>query len=118
MIKYKFIYEINKRTSTKTYWISQRKDCEAHVQTDRNNNFLESTGEHNHLLEPEVLQVNMFREIFNQRVIDETIPVGKIYDEEISRANFTTGTLASVPFIHEIRKNHVVRILEHLNIFF
>ena len=72
-----FIYKISKQTSTKLYWICKTKNCTAHIHTDLNNKFLKSSGEHNHLLEPEDLQVKQFRDIFKERVVNETAPITK-----------------------------------------
>ncbi|CAF3694570.1 unnamed protein product [Rotaria sp. Silwood1] len=102
LVKDHFVYKVNKRTSLKTYWTCTTNNCHAHIQTDLNNNFLSSSGEHNQLLEQEDLQVKKFRQIVRSRVMNETAPVSKIYDEEISKAQFSPELLASVPLIHEI----------------
>lgn len=88
------------------------RSCTAHVHTDTNNNFLSTTGEHNHLLEPENLKVKQFRTILKERVVNETVPIQKIYDEEIVKAHFTPETLASVPMVHNIRIFLIVQLLK------
>ncbi|CAF0766253.1 unnamed protein product [Adineta steineri] len=93
---------MNKRTSTKTYWICKTRNCKAHIHTDLNDNFLYSSGEHNHLLEPEELEVKHFRDILKERVVNETTPISKIYDEEIMKARFSPEVLASVPLVRAI----------------
>ncbi|CAF3034371.1 unnamed protein product, partial [Rotaria sp. Silwood2] len=98
-----FMYKLNKQTSSKMYWICKIKNCKAHVHTDLNNNFLKSSGEHNHLLEPEDFQVKQFRNIVKDRVIKETAPISKIYEEEVSKAAFSTELLASVPLARDIQ---------------
>lgn len=103
LVKDGFVYKINKQTSAKIYWICKTKNCRAHVHTDRNNDFLVASGEHNHLLEPEDNQVHHFRGILKERVINETAPISKIYDEEIVKAQFSPEVLAKVPLIREIR---------------
>jgi hypothetical protein len=95
---------LNKQTSSKIYWICKTKNCKASVHTDSNNSFLKSTGEHNHLLEPEDVEVQRFRKILKDRVINETAPIAKIYDEELAKAQFSSETLASVPMVRRIRK--------------
>jgi hypothetical protein len=99
-----FIYKINKQTSCKIYWTCKSKHCNAHIHTDLNNNFLKSSGEHKHLLEPEQFEVKQFRDIVKERVMNETTPIMKIYDEEILKAKFSPETLASVPLARHIRK--------------
>ncbi|CAF2678249.1 unnamed protein product [Rotaria sp. Silwood2] len=102
LVKDNFVYTVNKRTSSKTYWTCTTNNCHAHIQTNLNNNLLSSSSEHNHLLEQEDLQVKKFRQVVKDRVMKETAPVSKIYDEEISKAQFSPEVLASVPLIHEI----------------
>jgi hypothetical protein len=99
-----FIYKFNKQASSKIYWICKANGCNAHVHTDRNNNFLNATGEHNHLVEPEELEIERFRRVLKDRVVNETAPIPKIYDEEIAKPNFSPETLAGVPMVREIRK--------------
>jgi hypothetical protein len=103
LVKDGFIYKINKQTSPKIYWICKAKNCRAHVHTDLNNNLLVVSGEHNHLLEPEDHQIQNFRGVLKERVIYETAPISKIYDEEIVKAQFSPEALAKVPLIHQIR---------------
>ncbi|CAF2869516.1 unnamed protein product [Rotaria sp. Silwood2] len=98
-----FVFKLNKKTSTKIYWKCTVTNCPAHIHTDINNNLLNTTGEHNHLLEPENLKVKRFRTVLKERVINETVPIQKIYDEEIVKANFSPEILASVPLAHHIQ---------------
>jgi hypothetical protein len=58
-----FIYKINKQSSSKIYWICKTKSCQGHVHTDLNNNFLNSSSKHNHLDEPEELEIKQLRGI-------------------------------------------------------
>jgi hypothetical protein len=104
-----FVFKLNKRTSTKIYWKCTVTSCTAHIHTDTNNNLLNATSEHNHLLEPENLKVKQFRTILKERVINETVPIQKIYDEEIAKANFSSELLASVPLAHRIRMTLIVQ---------
>lgn len=99
-----FIYKFNKQTSSKIYWICKAKNCSATIHTDTNFNYLQSNAEHSHLREPEDIEVQRFRKALKDRVINETAPISKIYDEEISKARFSTETLASVPLVRDIRK--------------
>ena len=98
-----FIFKLNKRTETKIYWKCTRMNCPTHIHTDTSNNLLNTNGEHNHLPESEDFMVKKFRTVLKERVMNETIPIQKIYDEEIVKANFSSDTLASVPLIHHMR---------------
>ncbi|CAF1499053.1 unnamed protein product [Rotaria sp. Silwood1] len=62
-----------------------------------------SSGEHNHLLEPEELEIKQFRQNLKERVISETSPISKIYDEQISKAHLSPDVLASLPLAHEMQ---------------
>jgi len=98
-----FVFKLNKRTETKIYWKCTGTHCPAHIHTDPNNNFLNTNGEHNHLPESEDFKVKKFRAALKERVVNETIPIQKNYDEEIVKGNFSLDTLASVPLIHRMR---------------
>ncbi|CAF1555414.1 unnamed protein product, partial [Adineta ricciae] len=98
-----FVFKLNKRTEKKLYWKSTVMNCPAHIHTDTNNNLLYKKGEHNHLPESEDFMVKKFRAALKERVINETIPIQKIYDEESVKANFSSNALASVSFIKHIQ---------------
>ena len=109
-----FIFKLNKRTSAKLYWKYTVVNCTAHIYTDINNNLLNKTGDHNHLVELENLKVKQFRTVRKARVINETIPIQKIYDDEIIKANFSLEILAPVSLPYHIRMN---KTTEFSNIF-
>lgn len=104
LVKDDFIFKISKRMPSKIYWICKTKDCNAYVHTDADKTFLKSSGEHNHLLEPEDLQVHKFREVLKERVVNETTPIPKIFDEELAKAQFSPEVLANVPLVNRIGK--------------
>ena len=104
LVKDNFVYKMNKRTSFKIYWICKNKDCPASIHTDIDKKFLKSNEQHNHLLEPEHLEVQKFRNILKERVINETGPIQRIFDEELSKAQFSPDVLSNVPLVHRISK--------------
>ena len=73
------------------------------MHTDLNKNFLIASGEHEHLLQPEDNQVQHFRGVLKERVINETATISKIDDEEIATAQFPSEVLAHIPLIRNIR---------------
>ncbi|CAF1609210.1 unnamed protein product, partial [Adineta ricciae] len=97
------IYKLNRQTSTKMYWICKHRGCTATVHTDKTDNYLQSNGEHNHLIEPEELEVQRFRIALKDRVINETAPIPKIFDEEIAKTRFSPDALANVPMFRDIQ---------------
>ncbi|CAF1246362.1 unnamed protein product [Adineta ricciae] len=60
-------------------------------------NFLQSNGTHNHLVAPEEIKIKQFRDALKERVINETTPISKVYDEEMIKAHFSLETLVDVP---------------------
>lgn len=102
-----YVFRSNKRTKTKVYWRCTVTNCTAHIHTDPDNNLLNTTGQHNHLLEPEELEVKRFRRILKERVMNETVPIQKIYDEEIAKGKFSPEVLASIPLAHSLRMNMI-----------
>jgi len=113
-----FIFKLNKRTPTKIYWKCKVTNCSARIHTDNNNNLLNKTSEHNHLLEPELLQVKRFRSALKERVVNETVPIQKIYDEEMVKANFPPEVLACVPLPQHIRMIIMVKFLKISSLLF
>jgi hypothetical protein len=104
LVRNSFIYKLNKQTSSKTYWICKHQASTATLLTDQNDNYLQSNGEHNHLVELEELEVQRFRTALKDRVINETAPVPKIFDEEIAEARFSPDTLPNAPIFRDIRE--------------
>ncbi|CAF1405954.1 unnamed protein product [Rotaria sordida] len=59
-------------------------------------------GEHCHLQESEKIDIHAFREKVKQRVIDETIPIPRIYDEECAKTTLSTAVIAVLSSEREI----------------
>ncbi|CAF3480707.1 unnamed protein product, partial [Rotaria sp. Silwood2] len=98
-----FVYRLKKQTNDKKYWICQENGCTAYVHTDIDNIFIKSSGDHNHLCEPELVKVKQFRSNLKNRAIQETTAISKIYEEEIIKSRLSTGTLAKLPLVREIQ---------------
>lgn len=97
------IYRLKKQTLIKKYWICQENGCTAYVHTDNDNVFIISTGNHNHLCKPETVRVKQFRNNLKDRAVKETTAISKIYEEEIIKSRLSTGSLATLPLVREIR---------------
>ncbi len=102
-------YKKNKETKTKKYWICQSNGCGAYVHTSIQDVVLKTTGDHNHLPHPEKLELKTFRTKVKQRVMKETTPITKIYEEEVIASQMPPETLAIVPLARELRKNHALQ---------
>lgn len=53
-----YVYPLKKQAKDKKYWICQKNVCTAYVHTDIDNIFIKSSGDHNHLCEPEISKNN------------------------------------------------------------
>ncbi|CAF3416117.1 unnamed protein product [Rotaria socialis] len=106
-----FVYRLKKQTKDKKYWICQESVRTAYVDTNIDNIFKKSSGDHNHLCEPEVVKVKQFRSKLKNRDVQETTAIAKIYEEEIIKSRLSTRTLATLPLVQELRFPCVFGIL-------
>ncbi|CAF4869734.1 unnamed protein product [Rotaria socialis] len=98
-----FVYRLKKQTKDKKYWICQESVRTAYVDTNIDNIFKKSSGDHNHLCEPEVVKVKQFRSKLKNRAVQETTAIAKIYEEEIIKSRLSTRTLATLPLVQELQ---------------
>lgn len=63
---------------------------------------MNTTGQ---LREPEDIQVQKFRCALKECAMNETIPITKIYEEELNKTRYSSEMMARLPLIHEIRKD-------------
>ena len=93
-----YIYQQSKVTPNVTYWICKIKDSNARAHTKTNTGeLIKQTGDdHCHLLSPEEVEVRSFKNIVKARVKKETLPIGQIYEEELSRPKLSTTALVQV----------------------
>ncbi|CAF5084080.1 unnamed protein product, partial [Rotaria sp. Silwood1] len=68
LISDKYIFKLNKTTTTTKYWICTFNGCSAKIHTNINDQFLKIIGEHCHSQESENIDVRDFREKVKQRV--------------------------------------------------
>ena len=102
-----YVFKKNKETKTKKYWVCQTSGCGAYVHTSIQDVVLKITSEHNHLPHPENMALKSFRTKVKQRVMKETTPIIKIYEEEIVASQMSPQTLAIMPLARELRKDNV-----------
>ena len=63
------------------------------------------SGDHDsHLPIPESIEVTVFKEKVKERVVKETLAIGKIYDAELASATLSEAALALVPMPDEASK--------------
>ena len=97
----------NKETKTKRYWACQTIGCGAYVHTSIHDVVLKITSEHNHLPHSESVALKSFRTKVKQRVMKETTPIIKIYEEEIVAPQMPPQTLAIMPLARELCRDNV-----------
>ncbi|CAF3352292.1 unnamed protein product [Rotaria socialis] len=108
-----FVYRVKKETVLKKYWICGINGCNAYIHTNIQNAFLKSSGEHNHLSDPEALEIKLFRDKLKQRAVHETTAISKIYEEEVVKSQFSIQVLANLLLAREIQPGltHARRLL-------
>jgi FLYWCH-type zinc finger protein len=106
LVIHNYIYQQSKITPNVTYWICKIKDCNARAHTKTNTGeLIKQTGnDHCHLPSPEEVEVRSFKNIVKERVKQETLPIGQIYEEELGRAKLSTTALVQVSTANKARK--------------
>jgi len=90
-----YVFQKNKSTEKVTYWICEEKMCSIGVHLTNNDSFIKFTkSSYTHMPAPEKLEIRKMLLDVKNRVNRETTAVGKLYTEEISRANLSTTALA------------------------
>ncbi|CAF1140680.1 unnamed protein product [Adineta steineri] len=102
---YDYIFKCNKATSSKRYWICVEKTCRVFIHTNLNDEFLTIVGNHNHVANPDILEMRILRAKMKSRIIHETTSITRIYDEEIAKAGLTESIAAQFPTVIEYRSN-------------
>ena len=79
--------------------------CGAYVHTTLDDSYLSGGIDlHDHAPNPELIQVKKLREQIKKRAIDEVMPVGMIYDEEMAKVSISTSATTIFPTNQEICK--------------
>ena len=79
-------------------------ECLVKVHTNTNDKLIKIVGEHCHLQESETVDIRAFREKVKQRVVNETTPIPRIYDEECAKTTLSAAAIAVLPSEREISK--------------
>ena len=99
-----FMSKCNKTTPTKKYWVCSEKGCGVSVHTTLNDELLLTTGDHEHVARPDILETKTLREKMKNRILNETTSITKIYDDEISNASLSDEGTALFPTVAEYRE--------------
>lgn len=93
-----FIFQLNRTGSKLKYWRCKDRTCSAYIHTNHNDQYVGKSGEHvSHLPVPEQIEITMFKDKVKERVIKETTPIGKIYENEMASVGMSDGALGLIP---------------------
>ena len=100
-----YIYQHNKSTEKVLYWKCEEKLCWAGVHLDTHDVFIRFTKHsHNHMPVPERVEIRQLMTNVKNRVHTETTAIGKIYNEELAKANLSKPALAAAATAREASK--------------
>ncbi|CAF1058659.1 unnamed protein product [Rotaria sordida] len=71
--------------------------CGVYIHTSLTKELICVSGNHNHPANPDQLEAKLLRDKMKERILAETTPITKIYDEEIVKANLSKGATAILP---------------------
>lgn len=97
-------YTLNKDRGGMKYWRCKERTCPATVHTDGNDHIVSHSSDHNHFATPEHIELLQFRHEVKRRVLAESIPIGRIYDEELANASLSLPALSMALTSKEARE--------------
>ncbi|CAF2855277.1 unnamed protein product [Rotaria sp. Silwood2] len=97
-----YVFKLNKTTTTTKYYRCEHRECDVTVHTDINDVPLKTKGDHCHVIEPEKNIIRIFKQVVKERVINESTPIPKIYEEESAKMILTPATIAILPSQREM----------------
>jgi hypothetical protein len=101
-----FIFHLNKKHEHVKYWRCEVRSCGVSIQTDENNMYKATKGQHDiHLPDPERIELLGFKQKVKDRVVKETTPIARIYDQELATANLSSVALALAPLAKDARES-------------
>lgn len=104
LVRLGYVYRLKKTTAKVKYWICQSSSCTAGIHTDKNDEFINSTGEHRHLSTPEHIELRDLKNNVKSRIEDETLSIPQVYVEELARSNLSSTALTLAPLTVEASK--------------
>ena len=98
-----YTFKFNQKSSSKKYWLCTEHGCGVYMHTDLNNEFLSITSDHNHVANPDILEIKSIKDKMKERILAETTSITKIYDEEVAKAHLSEEGAAALPTVIEYR---------------
>ena len=106
LIHKNYLFRCNKTTVSQKYWMCSERGCDGYIHTSVTDELLSISGDHNHSANPDQIEVKLLRDKMKERILAETTPITKIYDEEIVKANLSKEAIAILPTIVQYRMYH------------
>ena len=75
-------------------WRFKVRTCPATVHTRESDQIVSHSSNHNHFATPEHIELLQFRNQLKRRVLAESIPIGRVYEEELASANLSLPVLS------------------------
>ena len=91
------VYYRNKSTEKVSCWVCQEKVCQAGIHLDANNQFIK-------FAKPERVKIRKLMLNVKNRLHDETVAIGQIYNEELAEANLSKSALVITATARETSK--------------
>ncbi|CAF3418031.1 unnamed protein product [Rotaria socialis] len=98
-----YMLKCNKTSLSKKYWVCTEHRYDVYVHTNLENEFLLITGDHNHVINPNTLEIKAIEDKMKNRILNETTSIMKIYDEEIAKVHLSDEGAAELPTVIEYR---------------
>ena len=97
------MFKCNKTPLAKKYWACTEHGCDVYVHTNLENEFLLITNDHNHVINPNTLEIKGIKDKMKNRILNETTSITKIYDEQIAKVHLPDEGAAELPTTIEYR---------------
>ena len=104
LLSNEYLFKCNKTTHAKKYWICIERGCGVSIQTNLSDQLLLITGDHNHVVNPDLIEAKVLKEKMKHRILTETTSLTQIYDQEIANAKLSEASTAQFPTVIEYRK--------------
>ena len=88
----------------KKYWLCSEKGCGVSVHTTLHGELLLTTGDHEHVARPDILETTVLREKMESRILNEATSITKVYDVEINNASLSDEGTALFPTVAGYRE--------------
>ncbi|CAF3867561.1 unnamed protein product [Rotaria sordida] len=100
-----YMYNLIKDRGCVKYWRCQERSCSAIIHTNKNDHLKTRSGNHNHVPTPERIELIQFKYEVKRRVLEESTPIARIYDQQLAAAQLTLPALSIAPTSREAQSS-------------